>query len=338
MRNIASVLDGEIVLPSSRMWWLRAFTSLRRENARKPFDGVLTGIDVSGLIVGLLTTWWLRVPWIAVCEDHPFQARYDHGGSLRAFIRSFHTCFLIFALKFPKRLIYFIHPDVLDFLAVKDSIKVSLHNSADLESLNPIWNKGASNAEPATVAYVGVVNESKGGIYMLEVFAKVRAARPDAKLLFIGRVEDGFKSEFESAITRLGIKESVELTGQLDPDEAYHQVARAAVCLHAYTPVPWLYHNQPLKVLEYMALGRVTVSVDSPGVHDLMREGIEGFFTPHGDTDAMSERVIQILGDRELRERMQKAARKRAEELSWEKTEGQLFAVLEECLAKTPVS
>jgi glycosyltransferase involved in cell wall biosynthesis len=50
------------------------------------------------------------------------------------------------------------------------------------------------------------------------------------------------------------------------------------------------------------------------GVPHLVRDGENGFLVPHGDPAALAERMVRVLRDPELRERLGSAGRRLAEE------------------------
>ncbi|MBI1784722.1 glycosyltransferase [Candidatus Sumerlaeota bacterium] len=339
-RGIAPHLDRETIIPRGGFWAWRAYKSLKRLHARAPFDLAMTGIDESGAAAGWMAQAGLGIPWIAICEDHPFQARYDRPSLRGAAEKFLRTMFLRASLRYPRKLLYFIEPEVLDFLAIKPEIMAPLHNSADMETLDRIREEIAREGrnpeqhETETIAYVGLVNEPKGGTYMLEVFARVAETRPQARLILIGRVDPDYEPAFRRMAEDRGLKNRIVLTGQVSSDGALREAARSDVCIHAYSPLPWLYHNQVLKVLEYMGLGRAVVSVDFPGTRGQITDGVNGLLAPYGDHDAMANAVARVLGDRELRGKLEAAALLRARELSWENTERKLFEIVEECAAR----
>jgi glycosyltransferase involved in cell wall biosynthesis len=65
-----------------------------------------------------------------------------------------------------------------------------------------------------------------------------------------------------------------------------------------------------IAALEALASGVPVVASDLPGVRTVVRDGVNGFVVPPGDTAALTARLAQILGDTALRQRMGEAARK----------------------------
>jgi len=338
-RSLGEALTEEIVVPAGRFWSWKVFKELKRGHFAKRIKCVLTGIDESSMLAGLLAQTFLGIRWIAVCEDHPYQTRYHEASFAKRIERWGRTWVLRLILRFPQRVVFFIHPGVLDFLWIAERKKALLRNSADLEVIGPIrerWEKEQEQkhkqdcGEPV-VSYIGLINETKGGVYMLDVFRQVLAKRPDARLKLIGRIEQGFEERLMDLIKEYAIEKNVELTGLLSAEDALRAALESTVCIHAYQPLPWLYWNQVLKICEYFALGKAVVSVDYPGTRDLIEDEKNGLLVPYGESEKMADAVLKVIEDGELRERIERGALKRASALSWDETEKKLFKIIDEC-------
>jgi N-acetyl-alpha-D-glucosaminyl L-malate synthase BshA len=68
-----------------------------------------------------------------------------------------------------------------------------------------------------------------------------------------------------------------------------------------------------LAALEAMACGVPPVATQSGGLPDLITHGVDGFMEKVGDTDAQAGRLIELLTDETLHDRMSLAARESAE-------------------------
>ena len=62
-------------------------------------------------------------------------------------------------------------------------------------------------------------------------------------------------------------------------------------------------------IAEAMAHGKPVVATRVGGIPELIEEGVSGHLVSRGDTTAMSERILRLLGDPELRRRMGAAGR-----------------------------
>ncbi len=76
--------------------------------------------------------------------------------------------------------------------------------------------------------------------------------------------------------------------------------------------------TSPLKLFEYMAAGRPTVTADLPPIHDAIDETMTRFF-PAGDSIALAECIRLTLEEPEASARRAKLARAHVEHFTWEK-------------------
>ena len=95
-------------------------------------------------------------------------------------------------------------------------------------------------------------------VTLVEAFARVRASRPDARLLIAGIGET--EPDIRTAIERLGLHESVRLLGQV-PNERVAALQGAADLFVLSSVL----EATPTVALEALASGTPVVSTDSPG-------------------------------------------------------------------------
>ena len=103
----------------------------------------------------------------------------------------------------------------------------------------------------------------------------------------------------------LGVDKDVTFLGKQDHVERL--IPKAHVLL-----LPSELEAFGLAALEAMACGVVPVATNAGGVPELITHGIDGFAEPVGDIQAQSQRVIGLLNDDALFDRMCRAARESA--------------------------
>lgn len=74
----------------------------------------------------------------------------------------------------------------------------------------------------------------------------------------------------------------------------------------------------PLTLLEAGASGLPIVATDVGGISDILHDGINGFMVKTGDPEDLTEKILTLLGDDKLRERLGKKGQMLAEQYSWE--------------------
>lgn len=137
----------------------------------------------------------------------------------------------------------------------------------------------------------------------IKAFAKVRK-EVDAELIMAGDGPD--RGPAEQLARDLGVAEHVRFLGKQDHME------RLIPRMHALH-LPSEMEAFGLAALEAMACGVPPVATQTGGVPDLITNNLDGFMEPVGDTEAQALRLISILADDSLHDRLATAARKTAQ-------------------------
>jgi glycosyltransferase involved in cell wall biosynthesis len=174
-----------------------------------------------------------------------------------------------------------------------------------------------------TILYLGRLQRYKRVDLILEAFARMAPRNPDARLVIAGTGTAA--ADLGQLVARLGLEQRVELPGFVSEAEKLRLLRGAWVHVLTSPKEGWGIAN-----LEAAACGTATVASDSPGLRDSVRHGQTGFLVPHGDVDALSERLQAVLADPALRENLGRNARQFAEELSWERAADRMEAFLAE--------
>jgi glycosyltransferase involved in cell wall biosynthesis len=150
--------------------------------------------------------------------------------------------------------------------------------------------------------FVGQIGQRKGMSYLLQGYEKFR--RTDSELHIVGTIGSGH--EVYSRYQHL-YKHTANVP-QKDLPALYHQ---ADVFVF-----PSLIEGMPLVVLEAMACG-LPVITTTHGPSDIVRDGVDGFFVPIRDSEAIAARLEQLYNDPSLREQMGRNAREQALRYTW---------------------
>jgi glycosyltransferase involved in cell wall biosynthesis len=139
----------------------------------------------------------------------------------------------------------------------------------------------------------------------LEVIARVASVVSDVRAAVVG---SGPESERLRALSRSrGLDGVVTFPGDVRPGSAVVREFDVFLLTSASEGIP-------MAVLEAMSVGLPVVATDVGGMSEVVQEGVTGSLVPRGshrDTVAagLAARVLDLLADRGLRERMGAAAR-----------------------------
>jgi glycosyltransferase involved in cell wall biosynthesis len=161
---------------------------------------------------------------------------------------------------------------------------------------------GLAPAEPL-VTQIGV-REPKGNDDVLRAFARVHAARPDARLLLVGaRAEK--RGPLEGLAARLGLGAAVTLWGYRD--DVPEILAASAVSVdgsHAG-------HGITGALRESLAMETPVVATDGAGNPELVQHERTGLLVPPRDPAALAAAVLRLLGDTAWAKTLGRAGRAR---------------------------
>lgn len=142
---------------------------------------------------------------------------------------------------------------------------------------------------------------------LLAAFALIGNRFPKARLMIIG--DDGpsqqgrsMRGELESLAGQLGVSRRVIFTGRLDdPAPLINQFTVAVLCSES--------EGFSNSIIEYMQAGRPIVCTDIGGNPELIQDGYNGFLVPVRDANALADRLLRLLSDRNLACRLGETAR-----------------------------
>lgn len=160
--------------------------------------------------------------------------------------------------------------------------------------------KNQAMVSPALIA-VGRLHKQKKYDLLLRAFSKAVPTRGDWTLYIAGEGE--MKPSLEKLISELKIEEQVVFLGHIaDIDLAFNS---ADIFVLASS-----FEGFPCALSEAMAHGLPCLSTDCPsGPSELISHGENGILVPNFDEDALSDWMMTLMNDRELRERLGHNAR-----------------------------
>ncbi len=88
-----------------------------------------------------------------------------------------------------------------------------------------------------------------------------------------------------------------------------------------------------MPVLEAMACGCAVVATDCGGTRDIMADGESGFLVPPQDSERIVDKVMQLLDNRDLRERIRNNSQSAVPQFTWERTISELEIAFRRVLA-----
>lgn len=153
------------------------------------------------------------------------------------------------------------------------------------------------------ILQIARLNPLKDHATALRAFRRVRAHRPDARLVLAGDGEE--RASVEVLVRELGIDGSVHVLGTRR--DVPQLLAAADVFL-----LSSISEGIPLTLIEAMASELPIVSTDVGGIPEMIRHGTTGFLVPPGDDAGLSRHLLFLADDPALRRQFALAAHTQA--------------------------
>ena len=293
---------------------LRAFDTLARLNARRPFDVVH---DNQSLGYGDLLAKLLGVPVVANIH-HPLAIDRGNAVAQAATLRAKVGRVLFYPLHMQHVVAHTIDRVITGSEASADSVRrafhlstdrvTAIHDGVDVDTFRPL----EVAREPGRVLFVGNSDDrNKGARYLVEALA----ALPDRnwQLVVVDRREATVVRE---AAARLGVEDRVELTGRLSRDDLVREYCRAAVFVS-----PSLYEGFGLPAAEAQACGTPVIATHAGALPEVVADGESGLLVPPADPLSLAGAIARLLDDPGLGARLGAAGVARIREhFTWSRT------------------
>jgi glycosyltransferase involved in cell wall biosynthesis len=199
--------------------------------------------------------------------------------------------------------------EIKGLVAGSDRITEVIYN-AGVDANVLAWAKEplASNLFPQTAPLLvacGRLHEQKGFPCLLDALVQVRKVIP-AHLWIVG--EGGERKALEKQIQQLGLTDCVRLVGfQKNP---YQYMAAADIFV-----LSSLYEGFGNVIVEAMACGAPVIATDCPyGPAEIIEDGVSGLLVPPADAEALSQAIIRLCTDPDLKQRLIQQGQRRSQD------------------------
>ncbi len=201
----------------------------------------------------------------------------------------------------------------------------TIHWGPNFPATPPI-DRPRTGAHVPTILFVGRQFERKGGDLLVRAFRLVRERIPDARLLIAGPQRVPLP---EPGVTFLGDLDKNQPHGWNALVAAYN--AADVFCL------PTRFEPFGIAFIEAMYFGLPCVGTDAWAVPEMVVDGETGFTVPVDDLEALTDRLLRLLGDPGLAARMGRAGQARAERcFTWRMTVQRMMEAIRPIVDNSP--
>jgi glycosyltransferase involved in cell wall biosynthesis len=171
-----------------------------------------------------------------------------------------------------------------------------------------------------TIVYLNRLVKMKGIERGIKVFQKVIQEYPEAKMWIIGKGEDKYVNHLKELVIDKKLESSVIFLGYIDGEEKFDYLAKAHVLINPSYLEGWGLVN-----IEANRMGTPVVAFDVKGCRDSIVNGINGYLSPDGNIESMTEKIFKIYEE----DNLQESSWKYSNEFDWDSLEKEFLRQLE---------
>ncbi len=271
--------------------------------------------EPASMSLGMLATWWSDVPVVSTshsAQRHSRAMSAAHGILQSVFEKV--TAHIAVSEEARRTLVHHLGGDAV---LIPNGLYVDRFAVPAREE----WSSPGG-----TLSFLGRLDEARKGLQvLLEAWPAIHDAYEGARLLVAGRgdIEDirrGIPERHRDAVHFLG--------GVSDDDKA---AMLASSDLYVAPHIGG--ESFGIVLAEAMAAGAPVLSSDLEAFRAVLDGGRLGALVPAGDSDALAERAIELLGDSDLRDRYRQAARIGVRRYDWARVADEVLAIYEMAVA-----
>ncbi len=179
--------------------------------------------------------------------------------------------------------------------------------------------------------YFGRLEERKGVQVLGQALPAVLGAHPHLKAVFVGDDLSYRGGSMRAAIQAMNAAHADQLLflPRLPQRELFPIIKAARLVV-----LPSLWENLANTCLEAMQLGRPVVATRGCGFEEVIQDNVSGFLVAPGDADELARRMLAVLGDPALLERVGAGALRRVAEFAIDPMAARLVAYYEQLIGR----
>jgi glycosyltransferase involved in cell wall biosynthesis len=181
---------------------------------------------------------------------------------------------------------------------------ILLNHGVDTNNLNYLKIPKNNN-----ILYLGRLEPEKGVNYLIESLVLIKEKFKDLKLFIVG--EGSQKKNLEKITKKLNLNNIVEFVGKISNKNVKKYFQKSKILI---VPSIWP-ENSPISIYESMSFGRPVIGSNIGGIPDLIDNTKTGYLIKPKNSKEISKKIIKLLSNDYLLEKMCKKSRIRAENL-----------------------
>ncbi|MBF0463162.1 MAG: glycosyltransferase family 4 protein [Magnetococcales bacterium] len=184
---------------------------------------------------------------------------------------------------------------------------------------------------PPVLLFLGSLHAWKGISTLLEAMVMVDGAI----LKMVGG--DALRHQaLRQQAQSLGVADKIQWVQAIPPAQRFRMIHTADICLLplSHRAIASRY-TSPLKLFEYMAMGKPIITANLPSMRSLLEDGTHALLAEAEDATSLATAIRTLLDNPDLAHRLATAAQTLAQNYTWEKRAAQILAFITAQLSDT---
>lgn len=202
---------------------------------------------------------------------------------------------------------------------------LSITNGINLSYAFPITPLNSFNEyRTFSIFYCGTVDSTRlEGIKI--AFRRILKKIQRIHFIVVGAQMDGGDGWLKEQMNEFSRKVNLEIKGQQPYGVVLNMISKSDVCICPYPNKLDLAAAYPVKIFDYMMMGRPVVASNLPGTAAIISHGKDGLLFEPGNYDEMAEYLLAIYQSEKLRVKLSSNAQKNVRKFCWDKINDQII-------------
>jgi len=220
---------------------------------------------------------------------------------------------------------------LIDYAVIKHTQTVTvLPNAADVESFDKQVDVLALKAslgleDKFIIVYTGTLQVWYALEDIIAALPFVLSEVPSAYLLIAG--EGQAREALEDLALRLGLSGKVRFLGYINHNKIPELLSIADVAVAPYKEVGMPFFNSPIKLFEYLGAGKAIVATNLGQITEIVKDRQTALLVKPGSKEEFANAIVRLARDVQLRNFLEKNAKREAQKYSWTNYAGQLEGI-----------
>ena len=162
---------------------------------------------------------------------------------------------------------------------------------------------GSDKSDEVVVGFVGSLRSWHGIDLFMQAIPKVLQANPRVVFRIVGSGE--LEGEFRRFVDRAGRASRVLFVGRVSHEEALAHVVNMDIAVMPNSNA----YGSPMKIFEYMALGKATIAPRLGPLEEIICDGVTGILIDPDNQNSLCGAIVELAQDAALRETIGRRAK-----------------------------